>query len=192
MINLDNINNKISEILNQFNDYPIKRFVINNIENLSYAPGTKLYDFVNELKQPLFTLKLNVSFTVVHDSGEERSIENVDFIWFTDTIEDQILYMFSLKENMSNEVWPLTAPQLEIGETKWSNKEHFKLTDMYIENYFTHQRVITNPYAVEKTVYYFFNRFYFTFFDSDGYCNTNCQGGILYEDWKPINKLIWH
>ena len=156
MVNIENINNKFSEIISKEiasnKHYNIKRFVINSIENVTVSKERfKLFNYKCCNGEPVMAFKLNVSFTVTRFSdNREISLENIDFIWFADTVNNKGDYCCAYEDNLSKWVWAQKAPETRPDLDKMTKEYTLKLTDLYIENYFTHER-----YTTEGRQYFF-------------------------------------
>jgi len=194
MVNIENINNKLSEIIaeeiayNKF--YTIKRFVINSIENVTVSKERgKFFNYYGCSGAPLMAFKLNVSFTIIRFTDDkEISLENVDFIWLADTVDDKGNYCCAYEEKLSKYVWDQEAPETRPDLDKMTKEYTLKLTDLYIENYFTHMRYTTQ--GRQYLFLYIFNQMimnasFIKHIDSRNYTN-----GMLPADAQVICNLI--
>lgn len=196
MVNIENINNKLSEIIAEeiafYKYYPIKRFVINSIENVTVSKERlKLFNYKCCNGEPVMAFKLNVSFTVNRFSdGEEISLENIDFIWFADTVNNMGDYCVAYEENLSKWVWDQKAPEEPskdgiVNIKKYTHEYITKLTDLYIENYFTHER-----YTTDGRQYFFLYCFIMCVIYGNLTDNRIFSNCMFYEDYQIIKKLI--
>lgn len=197
MVNIENINNKLSEIISKEitsnKHYHIKRFVINSIENVTFAKERgKFFNYYcgNDHSNPLEAFKLNVSFTIIRFTDDkEISLENIDFIWLADTVDNKGRYTWAYEEKLADMVWDQEAPDVSPVISKATKKYMAKLTDIYTENYFTHKR-----YTTEGTKYFFlycFNKLIInSSFISGNIDSRNFSNSMLSVDAQVICNLI--
>lgn len=191
MVNIENINSKLSEIIAEeiafYKYYPIKLFVINSIENVTVSKERlKFFNYKCCNVEPVMAFKLNVSFTVTRFSdGKEISLENIDFIWFADTVNNKGDYCCAYEENLSKRVWAQKAPETRPDLDKMTKEYTLKLTDLYIENYFTHER-----YTTDGRQYFFLYCFIMCVIYGNLTDNRIFSNCMFYEDYQIIKKLI--
>ena len=200
MVNIENINNKLSEIISKEiasnKHYHIKRFDINSIENVTLSTERlKLFNYNSPSGKPLEAFKLNVSFTVTRFSDDkEISLENIDFIWLADTVNDKAGYCTVYEDNLSVWRWDQEAPEEPskdgiVNIKKYTHEYITKLNDLYTENYFTHER-----YTTEGTKYFFlycFNKLIInSSFISGNIDSRNFSNSMLPADAQVICNLI--
>lgn len=193
MVNIEKINSKLSEIISEENNgwmknfYPIKRFVINSIENVTVSKERlKLFNYKCCNGEPVMAFKLNVSFTITRfPDHKEISLENIDFIWFADTVNNMGDYCVAYEEKLSKRVWDQEAPETRPDIDKMTKEYTLKLTDLYIENYFTHER-----FTCDGRHYFFLYCFIKDVIYENLTDNHIFSNYMLYEDYQIIKKLI--
>lgn len=159
MVNIEKINSKLSEAISTIisedrkvfrEDFPFKRFVINSIENVTAK--SKGFGFAYRANnKPCMAFKANASFTFIHPIDKrEISLENIDFTWIADEVDHKGYYTWRFGEKLADMVWPWNAPETRPNHDIATREYVSKLTDIYIENYFTHERETPNG------IHYFF------------------------------------
>lgn len=198
MVNIQKINSMLSEnisnVLEVNEDYPIKRFVINSIENATFAKERgKFFNYYygNDHRNPLEAFKINASITIVRNTdNNEISLENIDFIWLADTIDNKGNYTWRFGKQLADHdfIWPANPPETKLDVDKATKTFMKALTDLYIENYFTHIRQTEEA----GIVYYFIYQFHKMFFKPEGSkCEeNNYPNSIMLDDWQVIYNLI--
>lgn len=149
MVNIEKINSKLSEAISTIisedrkvfeEDFPIKRFVINSIENVTAK--SKGFGFAYKAdNKPCMAFKVNASITFIHPIDKrEIYLENIDFTWIADEVDHKGYYTWTFGEKLADMVWPGDPYEIRPDYDKATKEYVLKLTDIYTENYFTHER----------------------------------------------------